>query len=472
MKIRFALLAIWLLAFPCLVTAAEPDFSRLEQVALAELRASNTPGAAIGIVRDGQLIWKKGLGLANVETKQAVDPEMLFRMGSTTKMLTSAAVVMLEEEGKLKLDAPVGKYVTGLHPAIAALTPHQMLSHSAGLTDESIMSGKHDDEALAAYAQTMDAAWLFTEPGKIHSYANPGYWLAGLACERIDDKPYADLMVRRLFRPLGMTRTTLRPVLAMTWPLALGHDVRGGKPEIVRPIADNAATWPAGQMYSNIPELARFTTAFLDGGKLEGKQVLSPTLIAKLTSPYVSRPATGDHYGYGLSVGKDRGVMLWEHGGSRTGYGSTIRMAPEQKVAVIILTNRSSSSLPRTAAAALEMLLPFDGKPAADDSKPQPLTEKQMAELVGTYTNNRQTIVLAVEDGKLKARRTASDASTSAGTLAWSGDNRLAYYSGDADGDSSRPTTTFSVVRDSSGRAEYLISSSRALKRKDTVGKQ
>ena len=333
------------------------------------------------------------------------------------------------------------------------------------------MSGKHDDEALRAHAQTMDATWLFTEPGKVHSYANPGYWLAGLACERLDGKPYADLMVQRLFRPLGMTRTTLRPVLAMTWPLALGHEVRGGKPAIVRPIADNAATWPAGQMYSNIPELARFTTAFLNGGKLDGKQVLSPTLIAKLTSPYVQRPSSGDHYGYGLSVGKDRGVMIWEHGGSRTGYGSTIRMAPEQKVAVIILTNRSSSSLPRTAAAALEMLLPFNGKPAADDAKPQPLTEKQMAELVGTYTNNRQTIVLAVEDGKLKARRTASDASTSTGTLASSGDNRLAVYSGAGDSDSSRPTTTFSVVRDSSGRPEYLISSSRALRREDTAAK-
>jgi CubicO group peptidase (beta-lactamase class C family) len=471
MTICRGLVSGWLLVCSVSLLAAEPDFSRLEKIALAELKSSKTPGAAIGIVRDGVLIWKKGVGLANVETGQAVDPEMLFRMGSTTKMFTAAAVVTLEEEGKLKLDEPVGKYVTGLHPAIATLTSHQLLTHSAGLTDESIMSGKHDDEALGAHVKTMDATWLFTEPGKVHSYANPGYWLAGLVCERLDGNPYADLMEKRLFRPLGMTRTTLRPVMAMTWPLAMGHDVRGGKPEIVRPTADNAATRPAGQMYSSIPELARFTTAFLDGGNLEGKQVLSPTLIARLTAPHVKRPTAGDHYGYGLSVGKERGVTIWEHGGSRTGDGSTIRMAPEQKVAVIILTNRTGSSLPRTAAAALEMLLPFDSKPTSDDVKPQPLTEKQMAELVGTYTNNRQTIVLAVEDGKLQARRTASNASTTAGTLSWSGDNRLAYYSGNADGDTSLPTTTYYVVRDSSGRPAYLISSGRALKRKDAAVK-
>jgi CubicO group peptidase (beta-lactamase class C family) len=68
-----------------------------------------------------------------------------------------------------------------LHPSIAALTPHQLLTHTAGLTDESIMSGLHDETALAAGVRKMDATWLFTQPGRLHSYANPGYWIAGLA---------------------------------------------------------------------------------------------------------------------------------------------------------------------------------------------------------------------------------------------------------------------------------------------------
>src|SRR5262245_12882075 len=194
--------------------AAEFDGAKLEKIATDEMRTNNTPGAAIAIVRNGQIVWSKGLGLASVETGQPVTTEMLFRLGSTTKMFTAAALAGLAEEGKLKLDEPVGKCVSDLNPAIAALTPHQLLTHPAGLTDESIMSGRHDDEALAAYARTMDAKWIFTEPGKIHSYANPGYWLAGLACEQISGKPYADVMVDRLFRPLGMSRTTLRPTLA------------------------------------------------------------------------------------------------------------------------------------------------------------------------------------------------------------------------------------------------------------------
>lgn len=438
------------------VRAVEFDAAKLEEVATKEMSDANTPGASIAIVRDGQIVWTKGLGVANVETGQPVTPETLFRLGSTTKMFTAAALIQLAEEGKLKVNAPVGDCIPGLHARIAALTPHQLLTHTAGLTDESIMSGSHDDDALAASIRGMDQSWLFTEPGKIHSYANPGYWIAGLACEVLDGKPYADVMDQRMFRPLGMTRTTLRPTLAMTWPLALGHEIRNGKSSIVRPQADNASTWPAGQIYSNITDLARFTTAFLDGGKLDGDQVLSPTLIASLTSPHVPRPGDDGHYGYGLSVGIDRGVRVWQHGGSRTGYGSTIRLAPDQKIAVIILTNRSAMSLPRTAAAALDMLLPFEPRPESAERSRQPLTEAEIAQLAGSYTNNRQTIVLAVEEGKLIARRRGAEGQGEPNVVTGYGENRLAL---------SQAGVEFFILRDPSGRPEYLISGSRALRR-------
>jgi CubicO group peptidase (beta-lactamase class C family) len=442
-----------------------PDFSKLEETAQVEMKATNTPGAAIGIVKDGQLVWSRGLGVANVETEQPVTPETLFRLGSTTKMFTAAALVMLAEEGKLKLDEPVGKCITGLDPAIAALTPHQLLTHTAGLTDESVMSGRHDDDALGDGIRTMDATWLFTEPGKIHSYANPGYWIAGLACEQLDGKPYAEIMHNRLFEPLGMKRTTLRPTLAMTWPLALGHEVRGGKPAIVRPQADNAATWPAGQIYSSVTDLARFVSAFMDGGQLEGRQVLPAAVIEKLSAPLVPRLGEGGHYGYGLAVTDDRGVHILQHGGSRTGYGSTIRMAPQHKLAVIILTNRSSSALPKTAAAALDLMLPFEPRVAEGKPEPLPLSEQEMQELAGVYSNHRQTIELTIEDGKLHARRRDTAADSPSRSITRSGDNRLAVAGSGVDPATGRPNASFFIVRDATGRPEYLLAGTRALKR-------
>jgi CubicO group peptidase (beta-lactamase class C family) len=457
----------WML-FIASALAASPtdsDWSRLEQTAQGEMRATNTPGAAIGIVQDGQIAWSRGLGVANVETGQPVTPETLFRLGSTTKMFTAAALVMLAEEGKLKLDEPVGKCLSGLHPQIAALTPHQLLTHTAGLTDESIMSGRHDDAALGDNIRQMNASWLFTEPGKIHSYANPGYWIAGLACEELEHKPYADVMHERLFRPLGMTRTTLRPTLAMTWPLALGHEVRSGKPAIVRPQADNAATWPAGQMYSSVNDLARFATAFMDGGKLDGRQVLPPAVITKLSAPLVPRPGDDGHYGYGLSVSDERGVHILSHGGSRTGYGSTIRLAPEHKIAVIILTNRSSSSLPKTAAAALEIMLPFQPRVAERRAEPPPLSEQEMAQLVGVYSNHRQTIELTLQDGKLHARRRGATVEGASGSIVRTGEQRIAITGSGDDPAAGRPLASFFIVKGQDGQPEYLLAGSRALKR-------
>lgn len=442
----------------------EFDEAKIVDVATAEMKATNTPGAALGIVRDGQLIWSRGLGVASVETQQPITSDTLFRLGSTTKMFTAAALVGLAEEGKLNLHEPIGKCIDGLNPAIAALTPHQLLTHTAGLTDESKMSGSHDDTALADGARRLDQTWFFTEPGKIYSYANPGYWLAGLACETIAHQPYADVMDARLFKPFGMRRTTLRPTLAMTWPLALGHEVRGGKPRIVRPQADNAATWPAGQIYSSVTDLARLVTALMDAGRLDGKQVIPSAVVDRLTRPYVVRHGDESHYGYGLMISTERGVRLWQHGGSRTGYGSTIRMAPDHHTAIIILTNRSATSLSKTAAAMLELLLPFDAPPTTAEQKIEPLAEKEIAELAGVYSNHRQSIELRVVEGRLMAYRRGDDDADGAGTpraVERAAGGRLVLRSTTAGGS----TTSLFVVPGKDLRPEYLISSGRALRR-------
>ena len=108
------------------------------------------------------------------------------------------------------------------------------------------MFGSHDDEALKREVAGWKDDRFFTQAGKVYSYSNPGYWLAGLLAETIGGKPYADQVATTIFEPLGMTHSTFRPTIALTFPLAQGHDVFAGKQEIIRPAADNAASWPAG----------------------------------------------------------------------------------------------------------------------------------------------------------------------------------------------------------------------------------
>ena len=122
------------------------DFTQLEKVALEELIERNTPGAAVAVVSGDRRVFAKGLGWLNIETRAQVTPDTLFRVGSLTKMFTAAVLATLAEEGRIKLEEPIGKYVKGLNRKLSMVTAHQLMSHTAGMTDESPSDyGSHDD---------------------------------------------------------------------------------------------------------------------------------------------------------------------------------------------------------------------------------------------------------------------------------------------------------------------------------------
>ena len=219
------------------VEGAAVDFSAIDRVIAQELTDTHTPGAAVSIVSGDRVVFSKGYGVASVETREPVRPEMLFRLGSTTKMFTAAALVLLAEKGAVDLNAPIGNYVKDLHPKIAQLTAHQLLSHTSGFLDEAPMFGSDDESALEKEVRSWTANRFFTEPGRIYSYSNPAFWLAGFVVESVSGKRYADQMTASLFKPLGMSRTTLRPLVAMTYPIAQGHDDSPKGPAVIRPAA-------------------------------------------------------------------------------------------------------------------------------------------------------------------------------------------------------------------------------------------
>jgi CubicO group peptidase (beta-lactamase class C family) len=270
--------------------------------------------------------------------------------------------------------------------------------------DEAPMFGPHDETALGARVRSMDEGFLFAPAGDVFSYSNPGYWIAGYLAEAVGGKPYADVMEEKVFGPLGMQRTTLRPTLAMTYPIAQGHSNAG---EIIRPAADNAASWPAGSVFSNVKDLSRFVIAVMNDGRVDGKQALPAGVVKRISTPYVDYPSRDESkYGYGLVVRSFRGVHMLEHGGSRSGYGSIIRMLPDQHVAVIVLANRNGASLSRTAARALELVTSFR-PPATEPAtqpvpKPTPLTAGEVAEYAGAYSQTaKPDVELVIKDGQL-----------------------------------------------------------------------
>ena len=400
--IRTLKLALLLLLFVAGPTQAKPDFAELEKLVPEELKERNTPGAVIAIVSGDRVVYQKAFGIANAETGALMQPEMLFRLGSTTKMFTAAALVSLAEQNKINLNEPIGNRVKGLNAKIGALTPHQLLSNSAGIRDFAAPSISNDDPALGNMVRSWKDEIFFAGRGEIYSYSSAGFWLSGFVVEELQGKPYGDSMVELLFKPLGMERTTLRPLMAMTYPFASPHQPVEGKTAIVRPFFNNVAMWPAGSIFSNANDLSRWVIALLNEGRLDRKQVLSPTLIARMFGHHIPVPGEKDsYYGYGLTVFKYKDLELVGHGGFSRGYGSMIQMVPSRKFAVIVLTNRSGETLRKSLNKAMVLGLGLKEDLPQKPAAVAPATPAEMQEYTGSYSHAPQTWEVSIKDGKL-----------------------------------------------------------------------
>ena len=378
------------------------DFSELDKLIPTELSERNTPGAVITVISGDQVVYQKAFGVANVDTNTAMQTEMLFRLGSTTKMFTAAALLTLAEKDKIKMDEPIGNRVKGLNPKLSQLTPHHLLSNSAGIRDFAAPIISNDDVSLGNMVRGWKDDVFFADQGEIYSYSSAGFWLSGFVVEDLYGKPYADAMTELLFKPVGMERTTLRPFMAITYPFATGHAVEGGKPTILRPMFNNVAMWPAGSIFSNAKDLSRWVIALMNDGKVEGKQPLSSSLINQMVQHHAPVPGeTDSFYGYGLTVFKYKGLEFVGHGGFSRGYGSMIQMVPSRKFAVIVLTNKSGETMRKSLNKATELGLGLKDDEPAKPAAVVPPVESEMKEYVGTYSHAPQTWDVSVRDGKL-----------------------------------------------------------------------
>lgn len=382
----------------------------------------------VAIVSEGRVVFAEGFGVASVETRAPVAADTVFQIGSVGKMLTAAAVVQVAGAGKLSLQEPVGRVVKGLDPAIAIVTPHQLLSQTSGLRDMPGEYGEQDEGAHGRFLRSLEASDRILAPGQTFSYSNIGFSLAGLVGAEAAGVGYADLMAEELFKPLGMVRSTIRPTEAVrpeggprastgwsrsqsdrdpTWPLAVGHRRERNEPlQVVRPFANDTRLWPAGYAYSTAADMARFALAIVDGGRSGGRQVLRPETARLMLSGHAALPNIfeGGRYGYGVILYPSRGVQVAEHAGAMPGFAALVRMVPSHRFAVVTLANGEVPAA-RTAETAMELFLPLTpAAPPPVDGPALPMTAAEMNAYAGTY-RNRGTFVLAVDNGALTLRQ-------------------------------------------------------------------
>lgn len=385
------------------------SFARVDSAVADELLRTNTPGAAVALVSGDRVVYAKGFGRAAPDAPTPVTPATRFRIASATKVFTAATLVTLAESGRVDLTAPIGARLGEIAEPLRGLTAHQLLSHTAGLAMAASVSPATDSiTALTDATSRAPARAAFTAPGELFSYSNLGYQLAGRLIEVSGGRPYAEQVRQTILAPLGMTATTFDSADAARAGLALGA-VDTPAPSAAVMAGGGPAGWPFAGMYSTVLDLARFANAFVNAGRLDGRQALTATSVARLATPVAPFQSGDGDYAYGLRVYKHRGVDVVEHGGVDPvgGYRSLIYMVPSRRVAVVVLANRAGRRPYAIADAALDALLPGALSPVPAIAAVVPMDSVEMARLVGRYAAG-MVVQVSVDDGALTLHQGAA----------------------------------------------------------------
>lgn len=333
---RLALTAlIWLVTTVC-VHAQSAEQARLAKIdGLMGRYTGDLPGASLLVIRDGKAIVRRGYGYADLEAHVGARPETNYRLASMTKQFTAACILLLKQDGKLRLQDRVRKWLPELPASDDTITLYQLLTHTSGLIDyEDLIPPNRTSQLNDADVLSMIASQrrFYFEPGSAYRYSNGGYVLLGLIVQRVSGMDLADFMKRRIFQPLDMKHTLMyeHDRGPQVTDRAYGYSDINGK--WTRTDQDTtSATRGDGGIYSSIDDLAKWDAA------LYTDKLLNADSRRAAFTPHTATDDPSIKYGFGWRI---TGDTVW-HSGESMGFRNVIVRWPEQHLAVIILSNRN-----------------------------------------------------------------------------------------------------------------------------------
>jgi serine beta-lactamase-like protein LACTB len=332
------------------------------QVVRAGLSEENVPGLSVAVGVDGNVVWAEGFGWADLEKRVPVAPEMTFRIGTASTVLTSAAVGLLVEKGRLKLDEAIQTYVPAFvqtyAPAVLdtqwSVTLRQLMGHTAGIPndggDEGALFSQHCERPIDAlqFFSGYERELRF-EPGTRYQYSNYGWIVVSAAIEAAASEPFLTFMQERVFEPLGMHDTTPDSTLAPTANQVTSYFPRFAAdpnygPDVMRPL--DYSCYAGSSVFLSTPsDLVRFGMAINSG------EMLQPTTVRMLQTP--QRLSSGQETGYGLgwdlepvTLAGERTHWVGHNGLSLGGTVSSFMTYPERGLVVSVLSNISYTDTP------------------------------------------------------------------------------------------------------------------------------
>jgi len=311
------------------------------------------PGLALLVSRRGQIIRAEGYGLASVELNVAVKPETIFQSGSVGKQFTATAVMMLVEEGKIRLDDPLTKYFAGAPAWWRQVTVRQLLSHTAGFTDypkDFDLRKDYTEDELLKMVQAIPPAYA---PGTGWSYSNLGYLTLGILIHRVTGEFYGDFLEQRVFQPLGMSTTRIINEADIIPNRSAGYRLDDGRLKNQEWVSPTLNTTADGSLYFSILDLAKWDASLYTDRLLKPSSLQEMWTVAKLKD---GKPNSG-HYGFGWFIESDDGHRVIEHEGQWQGFETQISRYADDGLTVVVLTNLGNAEPQRIAHAVAKIYL-------------------------------------------------------------------------------------------------------------------
>lgn len=315
--------------------------SGIDTAAAEVLKATGVPSASVAVVQGGKVAYVKAYGMARLDPAMAAEPGMQYSIGSISKQFTAALALLLVQDGKLKLDDPVGKYLPGLTRA-NEVTIRQVLSMTSGYQDfwpedyvmTSMMKPTDPQHILDVWGKKP----LDFEPGTQWQYSNTNYVIAGRIVEIAGGEPLIEQLQKRIFRPLKMTGVFNADASRLPANDPTGYYQHALGPLRPAPLEGQGWMFAAGELAMPASDLALWNISMMD------RTLLAQTSYDTMFTEVKLKDGKGTGYGLGVEVGTRNGHRFIEHSGEVSGFVSENIVFPDDKVAVTVLTNEDASS--------------------------------------------------------------------------------------------------------------------------------
>jgi CubicO group peptidase (beta-lactamase class C family) len=308
---------------------------RVDDYIHGEMQRQHIPGLSLLVARNGKIVLAKGYGLANAELQVPVQPETVFQSGSVGKQFTATAVMMLVEEGKLKLDAPITDYLTDAPATWRQVTIRELLSHTAGFGDYPEKFDFRKDYTEAEELRIVEDIPLAFTPGTNWSYSNLGYLTLGILIHKVTGEFYGDFLQKRIFGPLGMTSTRVINEADIIPHRAAGYRLVRGRLKNQEWVSPTVNTTADGSLYFSILDLAKWDAALYTEKLLKQPSFEQMWTVTKLAN---GQPNSGQ-YGFAWFIEAKSGHRVLDHGGAWQGFETHISRYIDDKLTVVVLSN-------------------------------------------------------------------------------------------------------------------------------------